>query len=154
MSNQSLSSHLDAPRVPTHDFILTSVVPAVARPGERTQPGVDVETSGVITTKTGALLAVHPKEVSALSSLPNVDCSEVIDAVIARAIQSCGGDDASDSVPLASYLNEVRPMRIRDGAIQTHECALARRPLARRKAAAAPGGPYRAEMFSQLTGAH
>ena len=145
---------MDAPRVPTHDFILSAVVPDVARPGERPQPGIDVETSGVITAKTGALLAVHPKEVSVPSSMPNVDCSETIDAVIARAIQPCGGDDASGSVPLASYLNEVHPMRNRDGAIQTHEYALARRPLARRKAAAAPGGLYRAETFSQLTGAH
>lgn len=153
MSNQPLPSDMDAPRARTHEFILSTVVPAEPRPGERPQSVIDIETSDAITTKTGALLDADPKEGSALSSMANVDCSEAIHPVIDRAIRLCG-DGVSDSVPLASYLNNVRPLRIRDSAIQTHEWALSRRPSARRKIAGEAGEPYPAEMCSELAGVH
>jgi acyl-CoA dehydrogenase len=88
---------------------------------------IDIETSDAIITKTAQLLASEPKAGSALSSVAKVHCSDAIYRVIDRAVQLCGGDGVSDALPLAQYLNEVRPFRIYDGTNETHKWAIARR---------------------------
>lgn len=88
---------------------------------------IDIETSDAIITKTAAMLATDPRAGSALSSVAKVHCSEAIFRVIDRAIQLTGGDGVSDGLPLAQYLNEVRPFRIYDGSNETHRWAISRR---------------------------
>ncbi|MGW3391307.1 acyl-CoA dehydrogenase family protein [Streptomyces cinereoruber] len=106
---------------------------------------IDIETSDAIITKTAALLHSDPKAGSAMSSVAKVHCSEAIFRVVDRAIQICGGDGVSDGLPLAQYLNEVRPFRIYDGPNETHRWAIARRASAARSAAVRAGEPYRGE---------
>ncbi|MFG2623123.1 acyl-CoA dehydrogenase family protein [Streptomyces sp. NPDC048507] len=106
---------------------------------------IDIETSDAIITKTAALLGVDPKAGSALSSVAKVHCSEAVFRVIDRAVQICGGDGVSDVLPLAQYLNEVRPFRIYDGSNETHRWAIARRASAGRAAAVRSGEPYRGD---------
>lgn len=105
------------------------------------QSVIDIETSDAIITKTAALLETDPKAGSALSSIAKVHCSEAIFRVIDRAIQLCGGDGVTDNLPLASYMNEVRPFRIYDGSNETHKWAISRRASSqrRREVAASPG---------------
>jgi acyl-CoA dehydrogenase len=106
---------------------------------------IDIETSDAIIAKTAALLASDPKAGSAMSSVAKVHCSEAIFRVIDRAIQLCGGDGVSDGLPLAQYLNEVRPFRIYDGANETHKWAISRRTSASRRKAVLEGEPYLGE---------
>ncbi|MFJ4840599.1 glucose 1-dehydrogenase [Streptomyces sp. NPDC088746] len=100
---------------------------------------IDIETSDALITKTAALLHEDPKTGSAMSSVAKVHCSEAIFRVVDRAIQICGGDGVSDGLPLAQYLNEVRPFRIYDGPNETHRWAIARRTSSSRKAAVQAG---------------
>ncbi|MFD8298839.1 acyl-CoA dehydrogenase family protein [Streptomyces bauhiniae] len=106
---------------------------------------IDIETSDAIITKTAALLHSDPKQGSAMSSIAKVHCSEAIFRVVDRAIQICGGDGVSDALPLAQYLNEVRPFRIYDGPNETHRWAIARRASAARSAAVRAGERYRGD---------
>ncbi|MHA7268461.1 acyl-CoA dehydrogenase family protein [Arthrobacter sp. HLT1-20] len=103
------------------------------------QSAIDIETSDAIITKCALLLAVDPKAGSALSSIAKVHCSEAVYRVIDRAVQLCGGDGVSDALPLAQYLNEVRPFRIYDGSTETHKWAIARRAAADRRRAVEGG---------------
>jgi acyl-CoA dehydrogenase len=103
------------------------------------QSVIDIETSDAIIQKTAAMLADDPRSGSALSSVAKVHCSEAIYRTIDRAIQLCGGDGVSDELPLASFLNEVRPFRIYDGSNETHKWAIARRASATRKKAVDSG---------------
>jgi acyl-CoA dehydrogenase len=105
------------------------------------QSVIDIETSDAIITKTANLLTVDPRAGAALSSVAKVHCSEAIYRVIDRAIQICGGDGVSDNLPLAQYLNEVRPFRIYDGSTETHKWAISRRASAHRAKAVADGAP-------------
>jgi acyl-CoA dehydrogenase len=106
---------------------------------------IDIETSDAIICRTGALLAHDPKAGSAMSSVAKVHCSEAIYRVIDRAIQLCGGDGVSDGLPLAQYLNEVRPFRIYDGSNETHRWAVARRASSSRRKAVEAGEPFQGE---------
>ncbi|MFE5481125.1 acyl-CoA dehydrogenase family protein [Streptomyces sp. NPDC056527] len=103
---------------------------------------IDIETSDAIITKTAALLHTDPKSGSAMSSIAKVHCSEAIFRVVDRSIQICGGDGVSDGLPLAQFLNEVRPFRIYDGSNETHKWAIARRASAGRSAAVRAGELY------------
>lgn len=94
---------------------------------------IDIETSDAIIAKTADLLERDPRAGSAMSSVAKVHCSEAIFRVIDRAIQLTGGDGVSDGLPLASYINEVRPFRIYDGSNETHKWAIARRAASRRR---------------------
>lgn len=118
------------------------------------QSVIDIETSDAIITKTAALLESDPKAGSAMSSIAKVHCSEAIYRVVDRAIQLCGGDGVSDGLPLASYLSEVRPFRIYDGANETHKWAISRRASSRRKAAVEAGEPYLAVVYGESEAAH
>lgn len=100
---------------------------------------IDIETSDAIITKTAALLETDPKAGSALSSIAKVHCSEAIFRVIDRAIQLCGGDGVTDNLPLAAFMNEVRPFRIYDGSNETHKWAISRRASSRRRKEVAAG---------------
>jgi acyl-CoA dehydrogenase len=100
---------------------------------------IDIETCDAIITKTAALLESDPRAGSALSSVAKVHCSEAIYRVVDRAVQLCGGDGVSDGLPLAQYLNEVRPFRIYDGSNETHKWAIARRASAERARAVEMG---------------
>lgn len=102
---------------------------------------IDIETSDAIITKTAALLASDPKAGAAMSSIAKVHCSEAIFRIIDRAIQLCGGDGVTDSLPLASYMNEVRPFRIYDGSNETHKWAISRRAASRRRKDVEAGAP-------------
>ncbi len=105
------------------------------------QSVIDIETSDAIITKTANLLAHDSRAGSALSSVAKVHASEAICRVIDRSIQICGGDGVSDGLPLASYLNEVRPFRIYDGSTETHKWAIAKRACAARRGVVASGVP-------------
>jgi acyl-CoA dehydrogenase len=100
---------------------------------------IDIETSDAIITKTARLLETDPKAGSAMSSIAKVHCSEAIYRVIDCAVQICGGDGVSDGLPLAQFLNEVRPFRIYDGPNETHKWAIARRASVARSRAIAAG---------------
>ncbi len=76
-----------------------------------------------------------------MSSIAKVHCSEAIFRVIDRAIQLCGGDGVTDSLPLVSYMNEVRPFRIYDGSNETHKWAISRRAASRRRKDVDAGAP-------------
>lgn len=102
---------------------------------------IDIETSDAIITKTAHLLAVDAKVGSAMSSIAKVHTSEAVFNVIDRAMQLCGGDGVSDQLPLAQYLNEVRPFRVYDGSNEAHKWAIARRASDRRATAIADGTP-------------
>ena len=106
------------------------------------QSVIDIETSDAVIAKCAALLAVDPKAGSALSSVAKVHCSEAVYRVIDRAVQLCGGDGVSDGLPLAQYLNEVRPFRIYDGSTETHKWAIARRAASGRRRAVEAGEPF------------
>jgi acyl-CoA dehydrogenase len=103
---------------------------------------LDIETSDAIIGKCAALLGVDAKAGSALSSVAKVHCSEAVYRVIDRAVQLCGGDGVSDGLPLAQYLNEVRPFRIYDGSTETHKWAIARRAASARRRAVDAGEPF------------
>lgn len=97
------------------------------------QSEIDIETSRSIIRRTAVLLDEDFREGTRLSSIAKVHCSEAVYRVIDRAIQLCGGDGVSDELPLAQYLNEVRPFRIYDGSTETHKWAIARRASRRRQ---------------------
>ena len=103
------------------------------------QSVIDIETSDAIITKTAGLLETDPKAGTAMSSIAKVHCSEAIFRVIDRAIQLCGGDGVTDNLPLATYMNEVRPFRIYDGSNETHKWAISRRASSRRRKEVAAG---------------
>jgi acyl-CoA dehydrogenase len=115
---------------------------------------IDIETSDAIITKTAALLETDPRAGSAMSSMAKVHCSEAIFRVIDRAIQLCGGDGVSDGLPLAQYLNEVRPFRIYDGPNETHKWAIARRASNARRKAVAGGEVFQGEAIFRDAGPH
>lgn len=100
---------------------------------------VDIETSSAIIARTARLLADDPKAGSAMSSIAKVHTGDAIFRVIDRSMQLCGGDGMSDDLPLASYLNEVRPFRVYDGSTETHKWAIARRALKARQREVAAG---------------
>lgn len=102
---------------------------------------IDLETSDAIITRTALLLESDPKAGSALSSVAKVHCSDAIYRVIDRAIQLTGGDGVSDALPLAQFLNEVRPFRIYDGSNETHKWAIARRSASARAKQRTAGEP-------------
>lgn len=102
---------------------------------------IDLETSDAIISRTALLLETDPKAGSALSSVAKVHCSEAICRVIDRSMQLCGGDGMTDALPLASYLNEVRPFRVYDGSTETQKWAIARRAVGNRRKAVAAGAP-------------
>jgi acyl-CoA dehydrogenase len=74
--------------------------------------------------------------------------------VIDRCIQICGGDGVSDGLPLAQYLNEVRPFRIYDGSNETHKWAISRRASSRRRKAVEAGEPYMGDAVIRAEGGH
>ncbi len=61
------------------------------------------------------------------SSVAKVFVAEAVWRVIDRALQLTGGDGVTHDLPLARFLNEVRPFRIYDGPSETHRWAIARR---------------------------
>jgi acyl-CoA dehydrogenase len=103
------------------------------------------KTSDAMVTKTAQLLSVDPKVGSALSSVAKVHCSEAVNRVVGRAVQICGGDGVSDGLPLAQYLNEVRPFRIYDGTNETHKWAISRRASGQRRKEVQGGEASRGE---------
>jgi len=109
------------------------------------QSVIDIETSAAIIARTAEMLAADPKAGSAMSSVAKVHCSEAVYRVIDRCVQLCGGDGVSDGLPLAQYLNEVRPFRIYDGSNETHKWAIARRASARRRKEVDAGAPYQGD---------
>lgn len=94
---------------------------------------IDIETSHAIIDRAAALLESDPRAGSAMSSVAKVHCSEAVGRVIDKAVQICGGDGVSDALPLAQFMNEVRPFRIYDGSNETHRWAIAKRASNARK---------------------
>src|SRR3954465_1885414 len=66
------------------------------------------------------------------TSIAKVFGAEAVFRVIDRALQLTGGDGVTHDLPLARFLNEVRPFRIYDGPSETHRWAIARRAAATR----------------------
>jgi acyl-CoA dehydrogenase len=94
---------------------------------------IDLETSDAIITRTAALLDEDGPAGAAMSSIAKVHCADAVFRVVDRAMQLCGGDGVSDALPLAQFMNEVRPFRIYDGSTETHKWAIARRALSGRR---------------------
>jgi acyl-CoA dehydrogenase len=107
---------------------------------------IDIETSDAIIDKTAALLAAGERAGSSLSSVAKVHVSDAVFRVIDRSMQLCGGDGMTDQLPLAGYLNEVRPFRVYDGSNETHKWAIARRASKARRREVEQGEPNRAEV--------
>jgi acyl-CoA dehydrogenase len=103
---------------------------------------IDIETSAAIIEKTALKLEEDPKTGQNLSSIAKVYVSEAVYRIIDRCIQICGGDGVSDGLPLAQYLNEVRPFRIYDGSTETHKFAISRRASSRRRKEVQAGAPF------------
>jgi acyl-CoA dehydrogenase len=97
------------------------------------QSVIDLETSDAIIARTAALLESDARAGAAMSSIAKVYCADAVFRVVDRAIQLCGGDGVSDRLPLAQFMNEVRPFRIYDGSTETHKWAIARRASVRRR---------------------
>ena len=98
---------------------------------------IDIEASDALITSCARALVSDPREGARLSSIAKVFCSEAIVRVVDRSMQLCGGDGVSYDLPLVSYLGEVRPFRIYDGANETHRWAIARRASSARRRARA-----------------
>lgn len=103
---------------------------------------IDIETSAAMIEKTALALDTEPKTGQNLSSIAKVYVSEAVYRIIDRCVQMCGGDGVSDGLPLAQYLNEVRPFRIYDGSTETHKFAIARRASSRRRKQVAAGAKF------------
>lgn len=108
---------------------------------------IDVETADAMISRASAAVASDARAGNALSSVTKVYCSEAIFRVIDRSMQICGGDGVTDGLPLASYLNEVRPFRIYDGSTETHKWAIARRASSARRREIAEGEPDRGAAY-------
>ena len=102
---------------------------------------IDIATADALILRTAQLLEEDAKAGAHLSSVAKVHCSEAIYRVVDRAVQLCGGDGVSDGLPLAQFLNEVRPFRIYDGPNETHRWAIARRSSVRRRLEVRSGAP-------------
>jgi acyl-CoA dehydrogenase len=61
------------------------------------------------------------------TSVAKVFVAEAVWRMIDRSLQLTGGDGVTGDLPLARFLNEVRPFRIYDGPSETHRWAIARR---------------------------
>jgi acyl-CoA dehydrogenase len=61
------------------------------------------------------------------TSIAKVFVSEAVFRIVDRAVQLLGGDGVTHDLPVARFLNEVRPFRIYDGPSETHRWAIARR---------------------------
>jgi acyl-CoA dehydrogenase len=61
------------------------------------------------------------------TSIAKTFTSEAVWRVVDRALQICGALGVSGDVPLARFLQEVRPFRIYDGPSETHRWSIARR---------------------------
>ena len=101
----------------------------------------DLATSDAIIDAAAQRLMDDARAGTALSAIAKVHCSEAVFRVIDRAMQLCGGDGMSDALPLASYLDEVRPFRVYDGANEFHRWSMARRAVARRHSERETGAP-------------
>lgn len=97
------------------------------------QSVIDLELCDAIIARTASALATDQRAGGRLSSIAKVHCAEAIWRTIDRAMQLCGGDGMSDALPLASFLDEVRPFRVYDGSTETHKWAIARRALSARR---------------------
>lgn len=87
---------------------------------------IDLEASRALIRRAAAALdAGRPARNE--TSIAKVFVSEAVYRVIDRAIQLTGGDGVTHDLPLARFLNEVRPFRIYDGPSETHRWAIARR---------------------------
>jgi len=111
------------------------------------QSVIDIETADALITRVGWDLVTDERSGIALSSVAKAHCAEAVFRVIDRAMQICGGDGVCDALPLAQYLNEVRPFRIYDGSTETHKWAIARRAARRRQQAVEAGEPFLAEAY-------
>jgi acyl-CoA dehydrogenase len=94
---------------------------------------IDLEASRALIQRAADALAAGQRAGNE-TSVAKVFCSEAAYRVVDRAIQLCGGDGVSHDLPLARFLNEVRPFRIYDGPSETHRWAIARRASRRRAA--------------------
>lgn len=108
---------------------------------------IDIETTDALITKTGWLLVTDPKAGSALSSVAKVYASEAVFRIIDRAMQLLGGDGVSDVLPVAAFINEVRPFRIYDGSTETHKWAISRRATSSRRKAVEAGEKFLATPY-------
>jgi acyl-CoA dehydrogenase len=104
---------------------------------------IDITTSEAIIDAAAQRLVEDSRAGTALSAIAKVHCSEAIFRVIDRAMQLCGGDGMSDDLPLAAFLDEVRPFRVYDGANEFHRWSIARRAASRRRREAESGEPRR-----------
>jgi len=72
-----------------------------------------------------------PVQVKHESSMTKVFVSEVVNRVIDRAVQVCGGWGTTEDSMLAHLYRDARPFRIYDGANEVHRASIAKRVLAK-----------------------
>lgn len=75
----------------------------------------------------GLLLQGHRAQQE--TSMAKLYVAEMVNRVIDRAVQMCGGLGVSDLTPLADFYREARAFRIYDGASEVHRMVIARRVL-------------------------
>ena len=92
---------------------------------------IDIETSRLLIWKCASVLDGGGSG-HAESSIAKAHIGDAVYRVVDRAIQICGSLAVSADVPLARYLNEVRPFRIYDGPTETHRWAIGRRAIRHR----------------------
>lgn len=107
---------------------------------------IDIETADAIIAETAHALVDDPKRGAHLSAIAKVHTSDAVGRVIDRAMQLCGGDGMSHDLPLAQYMNEVRPFRVYDGSNETHRWAIAGRAVRARRREIESGRAARADL--------
>lgn len=98
----------------------------------------DIETSRLLIWKCAWELD-QGRSGSQSSSLAKGYVAEAAYRVVDRAIQICGSLGVSEDLPLARFLNDLRPFRVYDGPTETHRWAVARRALRQRQSAVGVG---------------
>jgi acyl-CoA dehydrogenase len=94
--------------------------------GEIADAVIDLEASrGLIRWAAWAIDSGQPARHE--TSIAKVFVSEAAFRIVDRAVQLLGGDGVTHDLPVARFLNEVRPFRIYDGPSETHRWAIARR---------------------------
>ncbi len=73
-----------------------------------------------------AWLLTNGDQARSETSMTKVVTSEVVNKVIDRAVQICGGTGISRDLPLASWYENARAFRIYDGASEVHRMVTAR----------------------------
>jgi acyl-CoA dehydrogenase len=92
-----------------------------------------------------AWLLTHGDQARSESSMTKVQVSEMVNRIVDRALQICGGTGVSRDLPLSTWYEAARAFRIYDGASEVHRMVAARAVAKKYGAQAAPIGQAAAD---------